>query len=337
MRSVEQLAGGIYLKKLLCLSLIALLTLTTVACSSGAEEPNLNDGAPKFLSIGTAGTGGAYYPIGISIAEITREQFGTNASAQVTGGAVENVSLLHEAEVDLAITQSPMAMAGLNGTEPYQRKNDNIATLFDNISKGIFQIVTLNSSGINSLADLKGKKVVLGPAGGGALTVINDILSVYGISTNDLKGVYVSYNEGITMLSDNNVDAVLIQSAAPASAVMELAASSNDFKILSIEKDKQEELISKFGYLKQIKLPKDMYGTPQDISTVYLTNMMIVRKDLDENFVYKLTKAIFENLEKVQASHPSAKGLSLESQGATPPIPLHPGAQRYFEEQGVLE
>lgn len=344
-------------KKLIFLSLILLLAFTLVACSSGnsnkteqasnstgesnnsnQSEETSNSNGPEFLNVGTAGTGGAYHPIGISIAKILGEQLGVNATAQVTGGAVENVKLIQDAEVDIAITQSPMAVAGLNGTEPYNQKNDGIATLFNGISKGVFQLVVLDSSGINSVGDLKDKNVVLGPAGGGAINVITDILSVYGMTIDDLKPTYVSYSEGISMLSDSNVnvDAVIVQSAAPAPAIKELTASRKNFKLISIEADKIEELLSKFSYLDQIDLPSEMYETPNSTTTVYLTNMMIVRKDLDEEFVYNLTKSIFENIEEVQSSHPAAKGLTLESQGKRAPIPLHPGAEKYFKEKGVL-
>ncbi|WP_209125834.1 TAXI family TRAP transporter solute-binding subunit [Alkalihalobacillus sp. BA299] len=335
------------MKKPVSFFLFVLLALSLIACSSGngsnAEQSSSNpsetpnSGGSQFLTIGTAGTGGAYYPIGISIAKIAEDQLGASATAQVTGGALENIGLVQNAEVDIAVTQSPMAVAGLNGTEPYKQQNDNIATLFNGLSKGIFQLVVMESSGINSVADLKGKKVVLGPSGGGAINVITDILSVYDLGVDDLDPTYVAYNEGITMLSDNNVDAVIVQSAAPAPAIKELEASKNEFKLISIEPDKLEVLLEKYSYLDQIELSQDMYATKNATNTVYLTNMMIVRKDLDEEFVYNLTKSIFENIQQVQASHPAAKELSLELQAKKAPIPLHPGAKRYFEEQGVIE
>ncbi|WP_165608175.1 TAXI family TRAP transporter solute-binding subunit [Desulfoscipio geothermicus] len=307
---------------------LALLILSLVGCSANKDE---------YVNVGTAGTGGAYYPIGIAISEILTKDLGVNSTAQVTGGAVENVTLVNKGATEIAITQSPMAYAGFNGTAPYESKNDNIATLFNGLSKGVFQLVVSESSGINSVADLKGKKVVLGPSGGGAINVITDILSVYNFSLADIQPTYVSYSEGVSMLSDNNVDAVIVQSAAPAAAIKELEASGKKFELISIEPEKINQLLEKFAYLDQITLPKDMYGTNQDIKTVYLTNMMIVKKDLDEDMVYKITKAIFENIEKVKESHPAAKGFSLEEAVTRTPIPLHPGAAKYFKEVGVLK
>ncbi|QBP43190.1 TAXI family TRAP transporter solute-binding subunit [Paenisporosarcina antarctica] len=319
---------------------VGLLAFLLTACSSSdpiANGEEDKDETPKFLNIGTAGTGGAYYPVGIAIADILGNQLNLSATAQVTGGALENVSLIQSKEVDIAITQSPMAVAGYNGTEPFKQKNENVATLFNGISQGVFQLVVLDSSGINSIADLKGKKVVLGPAGGGAINVVTDLLGVYDLTIADITPTYVSYSEGVSMLSDNNVDAVIIQAAAPSPAITELAATTKGYKLITIEPEKMEQLLSKFSYLNQIDLPSDMYGTKEDITTVYLTNMMVVRKDLNEEFIYNLTKAIFENLEKVQKSHPSAVGLTLESQGTPAPIPLHPGAEKYFKEEGILK
>lgn len=305
------------------------------ACSSSANEKD--DAYLQYLNIGTAGTGGAYYPIGITVSEILSNELDLNTSAQVTGGALDNIPLTNSGEVDLAITQGPMALASVNGEEPFAEKNENISTLFNELSRGIFHLVVLNSSSIDSIADLKGKKVVLGPSGGGSLNMVSDILSVYGLSLKDIESTYVSYSEGVTMLSDRNVDAVLIQSAAPTSAITELAATTKEFKVLSIEKDEMEVLLSEFSYLSEIELPKEMYGTEENIKTVYLTNMMIVRNDLSEDFVYKLTEAIFENISKVQESHPSASNLSLENQANEAPIPLHPGAERYFKEKGIID
>jgi uncharacterized protein len=331
-------------KKLMSLFVVILFVFSMVACSSSNSSSGGSSGGkesagdtPKFLNIGTAGTGGAYYPIGIAVADILNNDLDKEAAAQVTGGALENVSLTQTGELDIAITQSPMAVAGYNGIEPFKEKNENIATLFNGISKGVFQLVVLGSSGIDSVADLKGKKVVLGPAGGGAINVITDILSLYDLSVDDIEGTYVSYSEGVTMLSDKNVDAVIIQAAAPSPAITELAASTDDFKIISFEPEKVDELISTFPYLDKIDIPAKMYGAKEDATTVYLTNMMVVRKDLSEEFVYDLTKSIFENIEKVKASHPSAAELSLEGQESKPPIPLHPGAEKYFKEKGILK
>ena len=310
--------------------LILTLLLFLIACSSNSNGVN-------YINIGTASTGGAYYPIGIAISEIISKNLGINSSAQVTGGAVENVTLVQNGEIDIAITQSPMAYAGFNGLSPYEQKNGNIAALFNGLSKGVFHIVVSESSGINSVDDLKGKKVVLGPSGGGAINVITDILSVYGLKLEDLEATYVSYSDGMSMLADNNVDAVIVQAASPAPAIKELAASGKKFKILSIESDKISELLSKFNYLDVIKLPADMYGTDSEITTVYLTNMMIVRKDLAEDTVYRITKAIFENIDKVKESHPAAKDISLQNATVRLPIPLHPGAEKYFKEKGVLK
>jgi len=291
---------------------------------------------PKFLTIGTASVGGAYYPIGIAMAEVIQTSLDISTTAQVTGGAVENNIQVNRGELDIAITQGPPAYAAYNGNAPYEGKQEDLLALFSGLSKGVFQVVVKNDSKINSIADLKGKKVVMGPSGGGAITVAEDVFSLYDMTLNDITPNYISYAEGIEAFTDNNVDAVIVQSAVPASAIVQLAATTNNFKILSIEDDVLDRIIEKFPYYGAIELPKDMYGTESTAKTIYLSNMVVVNKNLPEGLVYDITKALFENIDKIKESHPSASELTLE--GATDsPIPLHPGAEKYFKEKGVLK
>ncbi|MGO4890658.1 TAXI family TRAP transporter solute-binding subunit [Anaerobacillus sp. MEB173] len=320
--------------KLMFTKIALAISLLIIVSACGGESTT---GGKQYVNIGTAGTGGAYYPIGIAMAEVLSQELDLNSSAEVTGGAADNVELVQAGEVELAISQSPVVYAGYNGNDPYEVEHKNISTLFNGLSKGVFHVVVSENSNISSMSDLKGKRVVLGPAGGGAINVVADILSVYDVSIDDLNATYVSYSEGVSMLNDNTADAVIIQSAAPASAITELAASSNNFRILAIEEDKLNSILSQFTYLNHIELPSEMYGTESGISTVYLTNMVIVSNSLDEEIVYNITKNLFDNLDKVKDSHPSAQGLTLESAADNVPIPLHPGAERYFKEKGILD
>lgn len=320
--------------------ILIFLTGVLSACGNDTnadQEDEESNYTPETINIGTAGTGGAYYPVGIAISDILSNELEINTTAQVTGGALENVELTQQGETEISITQSAMASLGYEGESPYKDKNEDIATLFNGLSKGVFHLVVLKSSGIDSIEDLKGKKVVLGPAGG-ALEVIANIFEAHDIGLDEIKQTFVSYDEGVTMLADNNVDAVIVQSAAPAPALKELEASKNgQFKLLSFEKEKMEELLDEYKYFDSIELPADMYGTDEDTNTIYVTNMMIVKKSLDDDFVYDMTKKIFENIDKVNESHPAAKDLSLEDAATNVPIQLHPGAKKYFEEEGVLE
>ncbi len=318
--------GGCMNKK----KILSVVFLVLLVCS----QVHARD--PRFLSIGTASTGGAFYPIGISMADLLSHEVGISTSAIVTGGAVENNSLVDKGDVDIAITMSFMAYNASKGVDPYTKPLTNVNVLFSGLSKGVFHIVVNKNSDIWSINDLRGKKVALGPAGGGAIAVANDIFSYYDMDETDFKPVYISYAQAADALTDGNVDAIVVQSAAPASAISNLTAARKPIRLLSIENDVLERLLAGAPYFSKEVLPKSMYGTDSDVVTVYTPLVVVVRKDLSEDLVYRLTKSIFENVDVVRNSHPSAKALSIDSATKAVPTTMHPGAVRYFREQGKL-
>lgn len=287
---------------------------------------------PKFLTIGTAAAGAAFYPIGIGMADIITNQVNVSTTAQVTGGAIENIGLVQDATVDMAITMGNTAQQAYEGTGDYEgQAYTNLNALYGGLSKGVFHVVVMDNSSIQTMADLKGKKVVMGPAGNGGISVAQDVWAQYGFGLEDVNATYISYTDGISSLTDGNCDAVVVQSAAPASAIQELAASGKGFRFIPVEEDVAQKLCDEHAYFGSMTLSKDTYGNDEDTLVMYINTMVIIRADLDADLVYDITKALFENLDTIKESHPAAKGLTLEGAVRTS-IPLHPGAQRYFEE-----
>ena len=300
---------------------------------SGAPEYE----KPKFLSVGTAGSGGAYYPIGIAMADIITNNLGIQATAQVTGGAVENNGLIEDGTLEIAITQGPMAYAAVTNSAPYENYHNNVSAMFSGLSKGIFHVVTLEGTGIKKVEDLKGKRVVMGPAGGGAINMATDIWAEYGFTIDDVKATYISYSDGMSALTDGKCDAVVVQSAYPASSITELTVTRKDVIILEIEEEMRKKILESYPFYSETIIPRGVYGTTEDISVIHLSNMVVCRADLPEGLVYDMTKAFMENVDKIQQSNPAAKDLSAETAAQNLPIPLHPGAERYFKEIGVLQ
>ena len=295
--------------------------------------------SPSDIAISTASAGGAWYPIGAGMAEVIRKSLpGIQARVQTTGGGVENVKLVHDGKTEIGITISYLAYNGYHGIDPYKNKMQNIRTLCSGLSTGVMQVVVPANSKIKSLADLKGKKVSVGPAGGGALTVLNDIFQEYGFKMSNVTPSYVSYDEGVTMMTDGHIDAAVVYAALPTPAVKTLSTGPNPFRMLDLEENVQKSLLSKYPYYVPIKIPKDMYGTGSDIRVVGTPNIVIIYSKLSEQLVYNITKAFFEpkNLEIIQTSHPSAKGLTLE-RAVLAAVPLHPGAEKFYREKGVLK
>lgn len=306
-------------------------TAAAAAPASSAVE------VPKFMTVGTGATGGAYYPIGVALADILTKNLGTQATAEVTGGSLDNLQLINEGTCDIGIVQGNNMMDAYEGTGDYEGSAyENIAALFGGLSKGYFQVVVLENSPIQSMSDLVGKKVIMGPAGNGAIAVANTIWGKYGFSTDDIQATYVAYDDGISQLEDGNCDAVVIQTAIPASAIQQLAASGTAYRLLSVDEDKANELCAEYGYFGYGTIATTVYDNmPAEAKTMYISNMVAVRADLDEDLVYEMTKAIFENIDTVKESHKAASGLTLEG-AVKVSIPMHPGAQRYFEEIGAM-
>jgi TRAP transporter TAXI family solute receptor len=292
---------------------------------------------PKFLTIGSAASGGAYYPIAIVMADIITNKLGIQTTAQVTGGATENNGLIQNKRVDLAISTGALSYTAYNGLPPYTQKHKDINVLFNNLSTGLQQVVVLKNSKIKSMGDLKGKKVCMGPAGGAGINVANDVWSIYKFGVADVKATYLSYSDGMDALVDGNIDAVVVQSAAPASAITQLAASGKSFRIISVEPDKAKKIHKKFPYYSAVKLSKSVYGVSEDEQVISGSNMVIVNRTFPRKLAYEITKVLFENIEKIRKSNPTARDMSLETADKNLPIPMHPGAAKYFRGRKVAK
>jgi hypothetical protein len=311
--------------------LFALLFLSIAATLWAAP------GDPRFLAIGTAGSGGAYYPIGIAMANVVTNVVGIQTTAQITGGAIENNSLINSGGLDLAISQGSMSYNAAMGLPPYKAKMPEVQGMFSGLSKGVFQLVVNKNSSIKSVKDLKGKKVALGPAGGGAITTFLEVFSAYGYGEKDFQAVYTAYDQAADSLVDGNLDAIVVQAAIPTSAITQITATKKAIRFISLEEDMLKKLMDKYGYYSKQVISKEIYGTDAPVLTFYIANIAIVRKSLSEDLVYRMTKAMFDNLVTIQNSHPSVKDLDLESAVQGMPIAWHPGAFKYFKEKGLLK
>jgi hypothetical protein len=304
----------------------------TIFASGKAEAAK----ALRFIEIGTAGTGGAYYPIGIAMAEILSAKLQTQATAQVTGGAVDNIRLIQEGSVKLAITTTASAYRGLKGLEPFKKPSPRVSGLFSNLTQGVYQIAVRENSGIEKLEDLRGKRVSLGPQGGLAVEMSDYVFKAAGFSINDVKATFLSYEESATMMDDGNLDAIIIQSALPSPALRQLQTTGKSFKMISLPATVIDKITQDHPYFATFTIPTAMYNTPTEIITLNSTNMVIVDRDLSEEVVYDILKALMSDVEKIRASHPAARDFALEN-AVVMPVPLHPGAERYYREQNLIK
>lgn len=295
--------------------------------------------APKIIGIAGGPNGGAYYPMSIGIGKIIETTMtGFKADVATTAGAVANCTLVGTGEMDMGFTNGDTAYEAYTGTARYAKgKLPNVRILFGGVPGGAFHVVVPADSPITSMSQMKGKRVAIGPQGGSTEFIAPKLLKYYGIKKKDMKLTYVSYSDGVQALTDGHVDVTMLTSPIPARAVKQLASVGRmKFRLLNIEPEKAQQFIKDNPFFAQFTLPGKLYGLSQNTATVATTNIMSVNAKLDADTVYSITKAIFENMEILHKAHPAAKRIKFKSAAVTY-IPLHPGAEKYYREKGLIK
>lgn len=311
------------------------MSLITACGGGNSSQGGAGGGAdPSQLIIATGGTGGTYFPLGGGMADHITKNAGLTATAQATGASAENIRLLRDKKADIAFTQNDIAEYASKGTNMFQQdgKIDSFQALGALYDETI-QIVVSADSNIKSVGDLKDKRVSVGAPGSGTEVNAQQILEAYGMTFEDTKLQRLSFADSAKAIQDGQLDAAFQTAGTPTAAITELAATTG-VKIIPIDADKIDAIIAKYPYYVKTNVPANTYQTvPEEVTTVSVKSMLLIRSDLSEGLVYKVTKAIFENSDKL--GHAKAKEIKLENVKNGVSIPVHPGAQKYFDEKGV--
>ncbi|MEG6617408.1 TAXI family TRAP transporter solute-binding subunit [Peptococcaceae bacterium 1198_IL3148] len=316
---------------MLLLMAVAMLAVLITGCGSSDSENAAAD--KKFINIATGGTAGVYYPLGGAIAGVLNENIsGVSATAQSTGASVANVNMLNDGSVQMAFVQNDIAYYAVNGTEMFADNKVADLQAIATIYPETVQIVTLKSTGINSIEDLKGKKVAVGAAGSSVVSNSEQVLGAYGMSFDDIDEQFLSFSEAANGLKDGNIDAAFLSAGFPTSAIQDIAAQ-HDIVMLSLDEDKVAKLQENYSYYTPMTIPAGTYpGQTEDVNAVSIMAMLVVKADMAEQDAYDITKAIFDNIDKVKAAHSVGQYISKESAKEGISIPMHPGAEKYFNE-----
>ncbi|MEA4816110.1 MAG: TAXI family TRAP transporter solute-binding subunit [Lachnospiraceae bacterium] len=332
-------------KKLM--SAIAFLCICTLAFSgctsaSKSETPATNgtkteEKATKTnLKMATGGTSGTYYAYGGVVGQVISEKTGISFDVQSTGASAANIRLINDNEVQIAIVQNDVMHYAYNGTDLFDGEELKNFSSVAAVYAEVCQLVASADSGINSVADLKGKKVSVGDAGSGVEFNAKQIMNAYGVTFDDITKQNLSFADSANAMKDGKVDAFFCTAGAPTTAVMELS-STNDIKIIDITGAEAEALIKDYPFYTAYTISKDTYkGMEKDATTIAVKATFIANNDVAEDVIYEFTKALFENKDEITAGH--AKGAELDSGYAVEGIsvPFHPGAEKYYKEAGVL-
>ena len=317
-----------FFSKVTLLSALLVMIIAVVAGCGGEQQAD-----KKFLNIATGGTAGTYYPIGGAMAEILNNEIaGMNASAQSTGATVANINMLNEGSVDMAIVQNDITYYAANGVEMFKDKKvdclKGIATLYPETC----QIVTLESTGIKNVADLKGKRVAVGAMGSGVEANARQIMEAYGITYDDIDVQYLSFAEAASALKDGNVGVAFVTAGYPTAAIQDIA-SQNKVRLVSLDSAKADELIAKYPFYTKITVPAGTYaGFDEDVTTVSVMAMLVCTDKVDAALGYDITKAIFTHLDRIQAAHAVGKLITKEGAVKGMPIEMNAGADKFFKE-----
>jgi TRAP transporter TAXI family solute receptor len=288
-----------------------------------------------FVSIGTGGTGGIYYPYGGGVAEIWSKYVpGVKAVAEVTGASVENVKLAHKGETVIGEVMGDVAVAGYQGLSKFKGKKHKIlamAIMYPNL----LQVVTLKKSGITNIEQVKGKNISTGSPGSGTNFMAEAVLGALGIDKGDYKDSRLSFTESANALRDGNIKVGTWSVGPGTSSILDLA-TTHEINILDFTPEQTEKILAVNKTYSSVELAGGVYrGVDKAVSTIGVWNVMISQASLDTDLVYKLVKALYEHNDYLMKIHPSAAYTTPENAVKYSPIPLHPGTIKYLKEKGI--
>jgi hypothetical protein len=295
-----------------------------LACGGGDSAPR------RFLSLGTGGTGGVYYPLGGAIANrLSLADSSRQYTAEVTGGSVENVKRIVAGQIDLGFVLSVTAYEAYHGGEDFPSPAPDlvvVAPLYANLT----HILVPASSPARSLADVRGLRVSVGAAGSGTEQISRQLLEAYGLTYDDIQPRYLSFSESSAAIRDGAIDVAIMSVGIPAAAVLE-ATTTGDVRLLSIDANALAELKQRYPYYSAGAIPAGAYpGVVRPIPTVAMMNWIVARKQLDDDVVDVLLNILGAGRVSLEQVHDMAKQIDL-ARLADAPIPLHPETQAFLE------
>ena len=310
----------------------------TLAAGAAALCLSLSASAAEFINVLTGGTSGVYYPLGVALTQIYGKALpDAKSSVQATKASAENLNLLQAGRGEIAFTLGDSLNEAWKGNEEAGfktplKKLRGVAAIYPNY----IQIVAAADSGIRTLADLKGKRIAVGAPKSGTELNARDIFKGAGMSYKDFAKVeYLPFGESVELMKNRQLDATLISAGLGVAAVRDLATAV-PIVIVPIP----PEVVTKIGEAayQAGAIPADTYkGQTAAIPTVAVQNFLVTHDGVPADTVYALTKSMFDNLDQMRAAHAAAKASDKTKAAAGMPAPLHPGAEKYYREAGLVK
>jgi TRAP transporter TAXI family solute receptor len=323
------------LMKLIRLTIFAAAAVATLAASSAMA-------AQKFVSIGTGGVTGVYYPTGGAICRLVnkgRKKHGIRCSAESTGGSIYNINTIRNGELEFGVAQSDWQYHAFNGTSKFKDKGKftKLRSVFSVHAEPV-TIVARADSGVNNITDFKGKRVNIGNPGSGTLGTYEVIEKAMGWKRGDLRlAAQMKSAETAQALCDGKIDAYFWLVGHPSALTQESIASCAA-KLANATGPAIDKLVADNPYYRKATIPAGMYNNKADITTFGVGATVVSSADVSDDVVYTIVSAVFENFDQFKKLHPAFKHLKpaeMIRDGLS--APLHPGAVRYYKEKGWMK
>lgn len=334
------------MKKFLALVLSIVMVLSLVACgeekapeTDDTTEPETTETTPTGEAVdavlATGGTSGTYYAVGGVLQTVLGSKLSLlNVTVESTGASKANVNMMTDGEAQLAILQSDVLNYAHEGTFTFADTGAETSALW---VMGIYNetVQILAKPGINTVSDLAGKTVIVGDVGSGTEVNAWQVLGAVGLGKDDLNAQNGSFQEGVDALKDGKVDAVFTVAGAPTTSIVDYAAT-NELNLVSLSDEELAKITAEYPFLVQDNLPAGTYsGYDKEVVCVAVQAALVADETLSEDAVYELTKAIFENQAELAEGHAKWGLLSTDTCHDNT-APMHPGAEKYYKEIGVL-
>ncbi|MDF2183083.1 TAXI family TRAP transporter solute-binding subunit [Neptuniibacter sp. CAU 1671] len=320
--------------------LITTVVGTALGLGMSVSAPTVQ--AQDFITIGTGGVTGVYYPTGGAICRLVnkgRKEHGIRCSVESTGGSVYNLNTIRAGELDMGVAQSDWQYHAYNGTSKFEEMgpNPDLRAVFS-IHPEPFTVVARADSGIKNFNDIKGKRVNIGDPGSGQRGTIEVLMNAKGWTTDDFAlASELKASEQASALCDNKIDVMVYVVGHPSGAIKE-ATTSCDSTLVNVDDADVAKLIADNSYYRKATIPGGMYrGNPDDVQTFGVGATIVSSAKVPDAVVYQVVKAVFENFDDFRKLHPAFENLTKEEMvkdGLS--APLHPGALKYYKEAGLL-
>ncbi|WP_017093361.1 TAXI family TRAP transporter solute-binding subunit [Vibrio splendidus] len=317
---------------------IAMASIGLISNASAQED--------RSYILATASTGGTYYPVGVALATLSKVKLAPkqhfSLAAISSAGSGENVKLLNENEAQFAILQGLYGAWAWQGLGPYEKSGSqkqlrSVSMLWQNVEHFIVRSDLTETGTMSDLENLNGKKFSIGKKNSGTENSGRQIMQGLSVNPEQFKLAFMGYGGSASALQNGTIDGMNTPAGVPVGAVTQaFAALGEDIQILSFTDAQIKQANGGYNIWTKYEIPANTYpGVDKPITTIAQPNFLAVREDISEEDVYQLTKAIYENLPFLQGIHKATKAMALEKGIAGLPVPLHPGAARYYQEVGI--